>query len=129
MFSSIYWIPAQLHFCRLSVPYALQRSTNLLETKCSNKRYIAIYKYTTMTYKELLYDLADRTAETYNSYLESKVSSLVDPDQSAPERTEQHRSEYERLEKKLIALLATVKNEASAEDEAPADFYEDFIKE
>ncbi|CAM4131083.1 hypothetical protein SAMN06265348_103125 [Pedobacter westerhofensis] len=81
-----------------------------------------------MTYKELLYDLADRTAETYSSYLESKVSSLVDP-QGLPERTEQHRAEYERLEKKLIALLATVKNEDSADAEAPDDFYEDFIKE
>jgi hypothetical protein len=82
-----------------------------------------------MTYKELLYDLADRTAETYNSYLESKVSSLVDPAQAVPDRTEQHRAEYERLEKKLIALLATVKNEGSADAEAPGDFYEDFIKE
>ncbi|MCX2481270.1 hypothetical protein OQY15_19380 [Pedobacter sp. MC2016-15] len=82
-----------------------------------------------MTYKELLYDLADRTAETYNSYLESKVSSLVDPQQSVPDRTELHRAEYERLEKKLIALLATVKNDASADNEAPGDFYEEFIKE
>jgi|GEM_PF-1564021 len=82
-----------------------------------------------MTYKELLYDLADRTAETYNSYLEAKVSSLVDPAQSVPDRTAQHKDEYERLEKKLIALLATVKNEDSAEAEAPADFYEEFIKE
>jgi hypothetical protein len=82
-----------------------------------------------MTYKELLYDLADRTAETYNSYLEAKVSSFVDPEQSVPDRTEQHRAEYDRLEKKLIALLATVKNEDSADAEAPEGFYEDFIKE
>ena len=82
-----------------------------------------------MTYKELLNDLAERTAETYNSYLESKISSVVDPDKFSPERTEQHRAEYDRLEKKLIALLATVKNEESADTEAAGNFYEEFLKE
>jgi predicted nucleic acid-binding Zn-ribbon protein len=82
-----------------------------------------------MTYKELLYDLAEKTAETYNLYLESKISSVVDPDNSLPERIEQHRAEHERLEKKLVALLATVKNEGSTDAEAADDFYEEFLKE
>jgi hypothetical protein len=82
-----------------------------------------------MTYKELLYDLADRTSETYNFYLESKIAALVEPAQFSAERTEQHRAEYDRLEKKLIALMATVKNGESIDAEAPDNFYEEFLKE
>lgn len=81
-----------------------------------------------MTYKEILNDLAAKTAETYDEYLQSKISSLTDDDSFLADRTEQYRAEAERLEKKLVALLATVKNEGSAENEAPADFYEEFTK-
>lgn len=81
-----------------------------------------------MTYKEILNELAAKTAETYTAYLQSKISSLTDDDSFLADRTEQYRAESDRLEKKLVALLATVKNEGSGDDQAPADFYEEFIK-
>ncbi|HEY0174973.1 MAG TPA: hypothetical protein VGC08_01260 [Pedobacter sp.] len=81
-----------------------------------------------MTYNEILNALAARTAETYSSYLQSKISSLSDDDGFLADKTEQYRAEYDRLEKKLVALLATVKNEGFLNEEAPDDFYEEFIK-
>lgn len=81
-----------------------------------------------MTYQEILQTLADQTAETYNAYLQAKISALSDTDQSVADKTEQHRAEAERLEKKLVALIATIKNDESISKEAPDGFYEDFIK-
>lgn len=81
-----------------------------------------------MTYKEVLNSLANKTAETYNLYLQSKISALDAADDFHADKTEQHRAEYERLEKKLVALMATIKNEGSLSDQSPAGFYEDFIK-
>lgn len=81
-----------------------------------------------MTYKEILSTLANQTAETYSSYLQSKISSLSADDASLADRTEQHRAEAERLEKKLVALIATIKNDNSLNDQAPEGFYDDFIK-
>ncbi|RAJ33341.1 hypothetical protein [Pedobacter cryoconitis] len=81
-----------------------------------------------MTYKEMLNSLAEKTAETYNSYLQAKISTTVEGDGLSAEKAEQHRSEYERLEKKLVALIATIKNEESINEQAPDNFYEDFIK-
>lgn len=82
-----------------------------------------------MTYKQLLYDLAEKTSGTYQSYLTAKIAAFVEPSDSSQGKTEQHRAEYERLEKKLVALLATVKNEGTLDNEAPSGFYDDFIKE
>ena len=82
-----------------------------------------------MTYKELLNDLAVKTGNSYNLYLNAKISSVIDPSDFSAERTEQHRAEYGRLEKKLITLLATVKNEVSADDEAAAELYKEFYEE
>ena len=81
-----------------------------------------------MTYKEVLNSLADQTADTYNSYLQSKISLLTSPGDFSADKTDQYRSEYERLEKKLVALMATLKNEEGIDIEAPDTFYEDFIK-
>lgn len=81
-----------------------------------------------MTYKEILNALAEKTAETYTAYLQSKISSLTDDDIYLADKTEQYRAEYDRLEKKLVALLATVKNENSKDSAAPESFYEEFIK-
>jgi len=81
-----------------------------------------------MTYKEILNLLAKKTVDTYNLYLQSKIAGLVENDGSLADQTELHRSEYERLEKKLIAMLATVKNDESIDKEVPDGFYEDFIK-
>lgn len=81
-----------------------------------------------MTYKEILNSLANKTAETYSAYLQSKVSALADSDDFSADKTEQYRAEAERLEKKLVALVATIKNDDSIEEEAPEGFYEDFIK-
>lgn len=92
-------------------------------------RYIAInIIHTHMTYKEILNLLAKKTVDTYNLYLQSKIAGLVENDGSLADQTELHRSEYERLEKKLIAMLATVKNDESIDKEVPDGFYEDFIK-
>jgi hypothetical protein len=81
-----------------------------------------------MTYQEILKKLADQTADTYNAYLQAKISGLSDSDTSIADKTEQHRAEAERLEKKLVALIATIKNDESISKEASEDFYEDFIK-
>lgn len=81
-----------------------------------------------MTYKEMLNSLAEKTAETYNSYLQAKISTAIEDDGLSVEKAEQHRAEYERLEKKLVALIATIKNEESINEQAPDNFYEDFIK-
>lgn len=80
-----------------------------------------------MTYKEILNKLADKTAETYSAYLQSKIS-LAGEDDFAADKTELHRAEADRLEKKLVALLATIKNDNSLDQQAPEDFYEDFVK-
>lgn len=81
-----------------------------------------------MTYKEMLHSLAEKTAETYNAYLQAKISVTVEGDGLSAEKAEQHRAEYERLEKKLVALIATIKNDDSINEQAPDNFYEDFIK-
>ena len=81
-----------------------------------------------MTYKEMLDSLAEKTAETYNAYLQAKISATVENDGISAEKAEQHRAEYERLEKKLVALIATIKNDDSIHEQAPDNFYEDFIK-
>ncbi|MBB5636479.1 hypothetical protein HDF26_004943 [Pedobacter cryoconitis] len=81
-----------------------------------------------MTYKEMLDMLAKKTAETYNLYLQAKISTLVDDNDFSSDKAEQHRAEYERLEKKLVALIATIKNEESIDQEAPGNFFEEFIK-
>lgn len=81
-----------------------------------------------MTYKEVLNSLADKTAETYNSYLQSKISALDGHDDFLADKVEQFRAEYDRLEKKLVALMATIKNENSLDEQVPADFYDEFIK-
>ena len=81
-----------------------------------------------MTYKEILNTLAEKTADTYNSYLQSKIASVSDENHFLADQTEQYRAEYERLEKKLVALLATVKNDESVDNVAPEDFYEEYIK-
>lgn len=76
----------------------------------------------------MLNTLANKTAETYNLYLQAKISSSVDDDDFSADKAEQHRAEYERLEKKLVALLATIKNDGSILEQAPDNFFEDFIK-
>lgn len=81
-----------------------------------------------MTYKEVLKSLADQTAETYNSYLQSKISALDGQDDFLADKIEQYRAEYDRLEKKLVALMATIKNENSLTGQAPEGFYAEFIK-
>jgi len=81
-----------------------------------------------MTYKEILNTLADKTAATYTSYLQSKIAALSNSDELLADRTEQYRAESERLEKKLVALVATIKNDDSIDEQAPANFYEEFIK-
>lgn len=81
-----------------------------------------------MTYKEILNSLAHKTVETYSAYIQSKISALSDHDDSLAAQTEQHRSEYERLEKKLVALVALVKNDDSINTEVPDNFYEEFVK-
>jgi predicted nucleic acid-binding Zn-ribbon protein len=81
-----------------------------------------------MTYKDILDTLANTTAETYTLYLQSRIAALQENDGSLADQIELHRSEYERLDKKLSALLATVKNDESLDKEAPEGFYEDFIK-
>lgn len=81
-----------------------------------------------MTYKEVLNTLANQAAETYSLYLQSKIAALVENNGSLADQIELHRSEYERLEKKLSAMLATVKNDESIDKEVPEGFYEDFIK-
>jgi len=81
-----------------------------------------------MTYKEVLNLLAKKTVDTYDQYLQSKIAGLVENDGSVADQTELHRSEYDRLEKKLIAMLATVKNDESIDQAVPEGFYEDFIK-
>jgi chaperonin cofactor prefoldin len=81
-----------------------------------------------MTYKDILNTLANTSAETYTLYLQSRIEALEENNGSLADQIELHRSEYERLDKKLSALLATVKNDESLDKEAPAGFYEDFIK-
>jgi L-rhamnose mutarotase len=81
-----------------------------------------------MTYKEMLNLLAKKTAETYDLYLQAKISTLIEDDDLSADQAEQHRAESERLEKKLAALMATIKNDGSINDEAPGNFFEDFIK-
>ena len=81
-----------------------------------------------MTYKEILNSLANKTIETYSAYIQSKISALADHEGSLAAQTEQHRSEYERLEKKLVALIALVKNDDSINTEVPDNFYEEFVK-
>ena len=81
-----------------------------------------------MTYKEVLHSLADQTAETYNSYLQAKISLLDGQDDFLADKVEQYRAESERLEKKLVALMATIKNENSLTEEAPEGFYAEFTK-
>jgi chaperonin cofactor prefoldin len=81
-----------------------------------------------MTYKDILNTLANTSAETYTLYLQSRIEALEENDGSLADQIELHRSEYERLDKKLSALLATVKNDESLDKEAPEGFYEDFIK-
>lgn len=81
-----------------------------------------------MTYKDILNTLAERTAGTYSAYLQSKIASVSDEDSFLADKTEQHRAEYDRLEKKLVALLATVKNEDSLDHTAPDGFYDEFVK-
>jgi len=80
-----------------------------------------------MTYKEILNSLADKTVSTYKSYLEAKISALSVTDEFLADKTEQHRAEYERLEKKLIALIATIKKDSSADLEAPDNYEEEFV--
>ena len=80
-----------------------------------------------MTYKEILNSLADKTVGTYKSYLEAKISALSDADEFLADRTEQYRAEYERLEKKLIALIATIKKDSSSDLEAPDNYEEEFV--
>ena len=80
-----------------------------------------------MTYKEILNSLADKTVSTYKSYLDAKISALSDTDEFLADKTEQYRAEYERLEKKLIALIATIKKDSSADLEAPDNYEEEFV--
>jgi len=87
---------------------------------------ILLNKFTDMTYKEILNALAEKTADTYSTYLQSKISALSG-DEFLADKTEQYRAESERLEKKLVALLATVKNDNSLDQEAPDNFYEEFV--
>lgn len=79
-----------------------------------------------MTYKEILNSHADKTVNTYKSYLEAKIAALSDADEFLAAKTEQYRSEYERLEKKLIAMLAIIKNDDSLDQEAPEGFEDEF---
>ena len=79
-----------------------------------------------MTYKDILNTLAVKTADTYNSYLQTKIANLSAGDEFSVDKAEAYRAEYERLEKKLVALVATVKNDESVEQEAPDNFYEEF---
>jgi len=80
-----------------------------------------------MTYKEILNSIADKTAATYKSYLEAKVASVSDADDFSADKAEQHRSEYERLEKKIIALVALIRKDDLLNEEAPADYEQNFI--
>lgn len=80
-----------------------------------------------MTYQEILNSVAARTVSTYEAYLNAKIAGLSDTDDFLADKTEQQRAEYERLEKKLIALLATVKKEGSLNNEAPDHYEENFI--
>ena len=89
---------------------------------------IIIFNWKAMTYKDVLNTLVDHTADTYKHYLESKIASLDHTDGIIPDQTEQYRAEYDKLEKKLVALLAIVKNDDAINAEVPDDFLADFIK-
>lgn len=80
-----------------------------------------------MTYQEILNSIAAKTVETYQSYLATKISTVSNPDTFLTDKAEQHRAEYERLEKKLIALLATIKKDNTLNEEAPDHYEENFI--
>ncbi|WP_158798328.1 hypothetical protein [Pedobacter sp. L105] len=81
-----------------------------------------------MTYKDILNTLVDHTADTYKRYLESKIATLDSTDGFFHDQTEQYRAEYDKLEKKLVALLAIVKNDDAIHAEVPDNFLADFIK-
>jgi hypothetical protein len=81
-----------------------------------------------MTYKEVLNSLAEKTVGTYSTYLNSKIAALSASDDFLADKTEQYRAEYERLDKKLTALVATIKNDDSLDEAAPDNFEEEFIK-
>lgn len=80
-----------------------------------------------MTYQEILNSVAGKAVSTYESYLEAKIATLTGHDEFAADKAEQHRAEYERLEKKLIALIATIKKEDTLQEEAPDQYEENFI--
>jgi len=81
-----------------------------------------------MTYQEVLNSLAKKTVDTYSAYLSSKIAALSASDDFVADKTEQYRAEYERLDKKLTALVATIKNDGSLDEAAPDNFEEEFIK-
>lgn len=80
-----------------------------------------------MTYQEILNSILAKTVSTYESYLNAKIAGISDSDTFLADKTEQHRAEYERLEKKLIALLATIKKDDNLNEEAPENYEENFI--
>lgn len=80
-----------------------------------------------MTYQDILNSVAARAVSTYQAYLDAKIATLLDNDDFSADKTEQHRAEYERLEKKLIALLATIKKNNTLNEEAPDNYEENFI--
>lgn len=91
-------------------------------------RLIVTFNWKAMTYKEVLNTLVDHTVDTYKHYLESKIATLNSNDGFFPDQTEQYRAEYEKLEKKLVALLAIVKNDDTVNAEVPDNFLTEFIK-
>jgi hypothetical protein len=82
-----------------------------------------------MTYKELLQSLADRAATNYTAYLQSKIDAVEDSEDTLlPEKTEQYRDSYTRMEKQFTAVLAMVKNKESLDNEAPEEVIDDATK-
>jgi len=82
-----------------------------------------------MTYQELLQTIADRAATNYTAYLQSKIDAVANADDALlPQKTEQYRDSYERMEKKFIAVLASVKSESLLAENAPEEVVDDATK-
>lgn len=81
-----------------------------------------------MTYKELLQTLADTASKNYKDYLQSKIDSLIDAEDTLlPEKTQQYKDESERYEKKFSAALATVKNVQGLDEDVPEEDIDSFM--
>jgi hypothetical protein len=78
--------------------------------------------FQTMTYKELLQTLADKSSANYKDYLQSKIDILLRPeDELLTDKVQQYKDASTHYEKKFSAVLAMARNEEELDRTVPEE--------